>query len=204
MAISGRSQITRARIVDAALSVLRSDGYAGASARTIAAAGKFNQALIFYHFGDIENLLLTALDRSSEERMASYRARLDPAHSLPDVLGVVRSLYQEDFASGHVKVLAEMVGAGAASPDLGHEVARRVEPWIAFTRETIEHVLAGSPFAAMIPAGDVAYAMAALYLGTELLSNLEGDRSRPNALFASAERLLSLAEPFLAPLGGAR
>src|SRR5438874_2502405 len=53
---------TKNRIVEAALAVLKRQGYAGASARSIAAEGRFNQALIFYHFGSVRNLLLAADD----------------------------------------------------------------------------------------------------------------------------------------------
>jgi AcrR family transcriptional regulator len=201
---SSRSQTTTTRIVDAALTVLRTEGYAGASVRSIAAAGGFNQALIFYHFGDVESLLLAALDKSNDERMASYRQRLGDVNALAEVLDAARVLYEEDFASGHVKVLAEMMAAGAASPNLGREVARRVEPWLAFTRETIDRVLASSPLAQMIPAGEVAYALAALYLGAELLTNLDGDRTRADALFDSAARVLSFVGPFLTPSGSSR
>src|SRR5262249_44610374 len=64
---------TRARMVDAALQTLIEEGYAGTSARVIAARGTFNPALVFYHYGGVDELLLAALDASSEERMARYR-----------------------------------------------------------------------------------------------------------------------------------
>ena len=45
---------TRTRLLDGALETLRTRGIAGVSARTIAAAAGVNQALVFYHFGGVD------------------------------------------------------------------------------------------------------------------------------------------------------
>jgi len=60
---------TRAHLVEAALRTLIEEGYAGTSARAIAGRAGLNPALIFYHFGGVDDLLLAALDRSSAERL---------------------------------------------------------------------------------------------------------------------------------------
>ena len=64
---------TKATIVEAALETLKTRGFAGTSAREIAKIGNFNQALIFYHFGSVQNVLLAALDLVSARRMSAYR-----------------------------------------------------------------------------------------------------------------------------------
>jgi AcrR family transcriptional regulator len=58
----------RGRIVDAALRTLTSAGYANTSVRAIATTGAFSPALVFYHFGSVDALLLAVLDRISDER----------------------------------------------------------------------------------------------------------------------------------------
>ena len=63
---------TKLELVQAALEALRRSGFHGASAREIASVGGFNQALIFYHFGSVRNLLLAALDLVSARRMPAY------------------------------------------------------------------------------------------------------------------------------------
>src|ERR1019366_7188605 len=60
--------LMRGRIVDAALSTLTSTGYANTSVRAIATTGGFSPALVFYHFGSVDALLLAVLDRVSGDR----------------------------------------------------------------------------------------------------------------------------------------
>ena len=187
------------RMIDAALETLRLDGFSGASARGIANRGGFNQALVFYHFGSVHALLLAALDVSSARRMAAYRETLDGVTGVTALLSKAGKLYQEDLASGHVRVLCEMVGGGSSSPELGRAVAQRVGPWIDFTQQTIDRAFATSPLRRLLPREGIAFPVVALYIGMEMLSNLDGDHSRADALFASAQRvadrLARLAKP---------
>ena len=80
---------TAQTIVESALATLRDEGFAGATSRAIARRGGFNQALIFYHFGSLENLLVSALQQTSEERLARYRAAVSAVETLTDLLPVM-------------------------------------------------------------------------------------------------------------------
>ena len=72
----GRSRAdTRDILVESAIATLQTRGMTGTSARTIAAAAGVNQALIFYHFGGMDDLLAEACRRSTERRVAHYRER---------------------------------------------------------------------------------------------------------------------------------
>src|ERR1051325_3338128 len=190
------SSVTRARIVDAAIETLKRDGFAGASARAIARTGGFNQALIFYHFGSINDLLMAALDETSSRRMASYRDAVRGATSLPELIAVAGTIYRDDLGSGHIKVLAELIGAASAVPDLGQQISTRIEPWTHLARDAIEGVMKDSPIATLVPVNELAHAVVALYLGMELLTNLDGDRSKAEALFHRA----TLVAPLLSVL----
>src|SRR5579863_2889056 len=105
---------TKATIVEAALETLKTRGFAGASAREIAKTGNFNQALIFYHFGSVQNALLAGLDHVSELRMSAYRPALERAGTLPELATLASRIYREDQENGYVTILGEMV-AGAVS-----------------------------------------------------------------------------------------
>ena len=71
---TGRSAATKRSLVAAAIETLKTEGFAGASARAIAARAGCNQALIFYHFGSVVTLLLAALDEVSASRLERYSA----------------------------------------------------------------------------------------------------------------------------------
>jgi AcrR family transcriptional regulator len=186
---------TKLQIAEAALQTLKEKGFAGASAREIASTGGFNQALIFYHFGSVQRALLAALDLVSARRMGTYGPAFEQARTLPELASLARTIYAEDLENGYVTVLGEMVAGGVSDAELGGEVVARLQPWIEMVAGKLRELLAGSPFESMLPAGDMAFAIVALYLGVDMLSHLEGEHAR-------AESLLDLGERY-APLVGA-
>ena len=188
---------TRARIVEAALETLKREGFSGTSARAIAATGGFNQALIFYHFGSLNSLLLAALDATSARRLEAYETAVSEAQTLEDLVRVAARIYQEDLASGHVTVLSEMIAGSLAHPDLGPEIASRIEPWVDFAEGVVTRVIGDSSFAALLSARDIAYAIVAFYLGLEQLSHLNGATNRATPLFDAATQLVPLIAPLL-------
>jgi AcrR family transcriptional regulator len=189
---AGEGETTRARIVAAGIRTLKEKGFAGASARAIARTGGFNQALIFYHFGTVNALLLAALDETSELRMHRYRAALDGVTTLPELMARAAQIYREDLESGHIKVLAELIAGASSSPSLGPEIVARMEPWIAFTEEALDRVLAGSPLEPLVPKEDLAFAVVSLYLGLELLAHLNGHLQRAERLIDAGSRIASV------------
>jgi AcrR family transcriptional regulator len=179
---------TRLRILDAALETLRAEGLAGTTARAVAKRGDFNPALIFYHFGSVNELLLAALDRSSEQRMARYREALAGVTTLTELLEVMRSLYNEDKQTPHITAVQELVAGSGFSGELGPELIRRMQPWVAFAEEVIDRILGTSPLRRAVDTHDLAFALIALYLGSEQVARLQGDASSIDALFAAARR----------------
>jgi AcrR family transcriptional regulator len=186
----------RSRILDAAFETVRTEGVARASARTIARKGGFNQALIFYHFGSVNDLLLAALDRSAAARMTRYREVLSAA-SPAEFASLARRLYVEDVEVGHSTVLAELFAAGGGNPALGAEMLKRLQPWLELAESLIRRFLAGSPFETLVDARAAAGAVLAMYVGIDLLNHLDGDRSRATDLFDSGERLAGVFAPLL-------
>jgi AcrR family transcriptional regulator len=184
---------TKERIIDAALETLKTEGYAGTSAREIARRGGFNQALIFYHFKTVNALLLAALDRTSDLRMDRYTKAVDRADTLEDMLDVAMRIYREDLKAGHMTVVSELMAGSMAHPELKDQIIKRMEPWIDFAEGAIRKALGGSPFEEALPTRRLAYALVAFYCGINLLSNLSEDRTETEELFATARQLA----PFL-------
>jgi len=67
------SQDTKQRLVDGVLEVVRQQGITAVSARSVASAAGANQALVFYHFGSVEELVAQACLSATEARVALYR-----------------------------------------------------------------------------------------------------------------------------------
>ncbi len=84
---------TRDKLLDAAGDVLTSDGLAGLSARSVAARAGVNQALVFYHFGSVAELVEAALRRSADLAVATYRNRFDDVASFTGLLTLGRELH---------------------------------------------------------------------------------------------------------------
>jgi len=187
---------TRQALVEAAIETLKSEGFAGTSARAIATRAGCNQALVFYHFGSVVDLLLAALDQVGTRRMQHYRAALGEVTTPAGLAAVAADVFREDMDTGDVAVLVEMIAGSSSTPGLGAEVAARIAPWREFAQSALEAGLSGSPLGSVLPLGEFSHAAVALYLGLEMLSHLDGDRSRATALFDRALQVASLLDAF--------
>ncbi len=190
---------TKAKIAEAALETLKVKGFAGASAREIASVGGFNQALIFYHFGSVNGLLLAALELVSERRMLAYGAAFEQAQSASELAALARRIHAEDLENGYVTVLGEMVAAGVADRELGAEVGAQMEPWIELVEHKLEALLGRSPLRLLVQPRDLAFAIVALYLGVDMLSHLEGSHARAQSLLELGVSGAAIADAMLPP-----
>ncbi|MFE5867782.1 TetR/AcrR family transcriptional regulator [Streptomyces roseifaciens] len=198
---------TKERLIRAADTVLRTQGYAKSSARTIAKEAGVNSALVFYHFGGVDPLLFAALDRSSAERMELLTEAVADARTLEDLVDAGTRVYRSDIEAGHLTLFSELVAAAVAKPELRAEIRERAEPWIAFVEQTLERVIGGTPLARLTPPRDLANAAITFYLGVNLFTVLDSDRSRTESVFAMARRLAPRARLLtrrLPALGGKR
>jgi AcrR family transcriptional regulator len=190
------SSDTRLALIGAAIETLKADGFAGTSARAIAGRAGCNQGLVFYHFGSVVNLLLAALDAVSADRLERYGESVSRVDSISGLVDAAAAIFQEDLNAGHITVLVEMIGGASSTPGLGPEVAKRIAPWTQFAQSAVDASISDSPFDSVVPSGDLALAIVALYMGLEMLSHLDGDRAPALALFAHAKRLAALFEGF--------
>jgi AcrR family transcriptional regulator len=188
---------TRDRILDAAFETLRRHGFARTSARTIARTGDFNQALIFYHFGSVNDVLLAALDRVGVTRMERYREALSNASELMELARLARELYLEDIECGHSTVLAELFAASSGNAALRDQMLLRMQPWLNFTEDLVRRFLQGSALGSLVDARTMAGAVLAMYIGVDLLLHLDGNSSRATAMFDLGDRLAATFGPLL-------
>jgi AcrR family transcriptional regulator len=194
--VSPRAE-TRERVVRAALRTLAADGFAATSARAIAKRGGFAPGVIYYHFDDLEHLLLATLEWTSDLRLARYREELAGVTSAGELLRRLRALYAEDLAEGHVAAVQELVAGASSSPRLGPAIVERLRPWLRLTEEVARQFLAGTPLESVVPAAELSLAVVALYLGLETLTHLDRDRPGAESLFAAAVPAAALLDSLL-------
>jgi AcrR family transcriptional regulator len=200
-----QSADVRYALVSAAIDALRESGFAGASAREIARRAGCSQALVFYHFGSVNDLLLAALGEVSARRMAAYRELLLAATSLTELVVSARDILTNDLRAGYVRVLVEMITAAHSVPGLGEQVADRLRPWRELTEQAVRHAVGTSAAARAMPPELAARALVAGFLGLEMLASLDRDEAAALDILdraGSLARLLDVLAGLRLPGGG--
>ncbi len=164
---------TKRRLLDGTLETVRRGGIAAVSARSVAATAGVNQALIFYHFRSVEELLEAACRQATEERVALYRERFALASSLAQLLAVGRELHEAERAAGNVAVLAQLLAGAAGQPRLAAAVAESLATWTAEIEAVLDRVLGASPLADLADVPGLARAVAASFVGIELYDGVD-------------------------------
>ncbi|GAA2670206.1 TetR/AcrR family transcriptional regulator [Actinoplanes palleronii] len=164
---------TKQRLLDGALAAVREHGVTGTSARTIAAAAGVNQALVFYHFGSVDELLGAACRQATEQRVALYAGRFAAVTSLRDLLQVGRDLHTAELAEGNVSVLAQTLAAAQNNERLAEPIRATFQLWTGEIEAVLRRVLAGSPIAEVADLPGLAQAISSAFVGLELFEGID-------------------------------
>jgi AcrR family transcriptional regulator len=190
-------QDTRLRILAAAKGVLLGAGYANISTRGIAEAAGVPLSQIHYHFGSKQNLMLAVLEQENRARLARQAALYESNLPLWKQWQQACDFFDEDLASGYVRVLMEMTAAGWSNPEIAGAVSAQVQGWFDLLAEVARR--AGRRFGSLSPftAEELAALAGLPFLGAEAVILLGLDESkiagRP-ALRKIGELLRSLEE----------
>ncbi|MFI9555958.1 TetR/AcrR family transcriptional regulator [Nonomuraea endophytica] len=169
------STTTRAKLLDAALATLRTQGIAGVSARTIATTAGVNQALVFYHFGSVDQLLAEACEAGSTERVAHYRERFAAVTTLGELLELGRAIHDEEQESGNIAVLAQLLAGSQTDAKLAPATATGLNLWVVELELTLARVLRETPLAELVDVSGLARSVAAAFIGLELYEGVDAD-----------------------------
>ncbi|HEX6345247.1 TetR/AcrR family transcriptional regulator [Umezawaea sp.] len=164
---------TRQRLIDGAIHTIRQHGITGTSARTIAAAAGVNQALVFYHFGSVHDLVEQACVTATRARVAPFLERLDEVTTLRELLDLGRRLHVEERSLGNVMVLAQVLAGAQTDPTLAKATSASLHLWIDPIERTLERLLADSPLTSFVDTGGLARAVCAGFIGLELFEGVE-------------------------------
>jgi AcrR family transcriptional regulator len=164
---------TRDKLLEAAAVALAEDGVAGVSARTVAARAEVNQALVFYHFGTVDELLEAAVRRSVDLAVATYRDRLADVTSLADLLTLGRDLHRTERERGNVAQMAQVMAGARRSPALASAGRYAMDRWSAEVASAVVRVLPGTLLAGLVDPRGLAQAVAAGFIGLELYDGVD-------------------------------
>lgn len=164
---------TRARLLAAAADAVREDGVAAASARTIAARAGVNQALVFYHFGTVGELIEAACRRAVDEAAGHYRSQFADVTSLSDLLAVGRELNRRERASGNVAMMAQLMSGAARDPVLARASRYAMDAWAAELEPVFDRVLTAGPLAEVVDARGLTRALSAAFIGLQLYEDVD-------------------------------
>lgn len=195
-----RATDARRRLTAATLEVVRRDGIAGVSARSVARAGGFSQALIFYHFDSVEDLLVAACEHGSEERVAHWRDRLDRVRSLGELVDLAERLHADEQDAGNVTVLAQFLAGAQTHPALRQATRAALDVWVREVRPVVRRLVGDTVVEGIVDPDDLAELVADAFIGIELAGSTR-DADDLRRTFATLRRLVTVVES-LAGLGG--
>ncbi|MFD3805452.1 TetR/AcrR family transcriptional regulator [Streptomyces sp. NPDC058611] len=190
--MSASGGATRLKLLEGALRTVVEQGIAKTSARSIAATAGVNQALVFYHFGSVDELLAAACVHGAEQRVSRYRERLAALDSLTDLLAFARAMHAEERAAGHVAVLGQLLAAGQTAPALAAATSAGLALWIEELEAVLTRLLAATPLAAFADPAGLARAAAASFVGIELYEGVDPEGAA--RALDSLEQLAVLAQ----------
>ncbi|WP_425560579.1 TetR/AcrR family transcriptional regulator, partial [Luedemannella flava] len=183
---------TRQKLIDGALGTVRSHGIAGVSARTVAAAAGVNQALVFYHFGSMDDLLTEACQVATTASVARYREAFAAVTSLRELLDVGRAVHEQERADGNVAVLAQLLAGAQTDGKLAAATGRALSIWVAEVEGVLRRLLENSALADVADPAGLAHAVSAAFVGLELFEGV--DPAGAAAALTALERLGAVVE----------
>ena len=141
----------------------------------IAARAQVNQALVFYHFGTVSELLEAASRRRVDDSVACYRERFATVRTMSELLAVGRDLHGRERDAGNVALMAQLNSGGQHDPVLARAARYAMTTWTAEVEAVVARVMAGSPLADVTNLAGLARAITAGFIGLELFEGVDPD-----------------------------
>lgn len=183
---------TRTRLLDATAGLLADEGIAALSARRIGARAGVNPALIYYHFGSLDELLAESSRAVTADRVRAYRARLAKVGSLSELATAARQLHAEERANGNLAMLTQLLAGSRTHPEIGPALRDNFELLVTEVAGTLKRILSGTALEGLLDPEQLARAISAGFIGIELLDTVHPD-SDP-AMFDTLDAVTTLVD----------
>ncbi|MER7557625.1 TetR/AcrR family transcriptional regulator [Nocardioides sp. NPDC126508] len=183
---------TKAKLMSAVTDLLKEDGIAGVSARAVADRAGVNQALVFYHFGTVMDLVDQACRAATDEAAASYRDELAEVTSLSELLALGRVLHERERAAGNITVMAQLLAGAQRDKTLAETGRYAMGRWNEEIEAAVARALEGSPVESVVDAPGLSRAISSAFVGLLMYDGV--DRPGADSAFASLEQLGALVE----------
>lgn len=180
------------KLIAATLELIRSDGLAAVSARSVGRVASANQALVFYHFGTLAALVEAAYDRAVEDAARSYAAPLGNANNIAGLLAVAEQIRATEQGRGNVQLMAQLLAGAQHDEALRAVASRSVEVWVAAVEPAVRRALAGGVLRDLADPAAVTRLVSAALLGFELYDGVDPERA--GSAFGALADLAALAE----------
>ena len=175
---------TKANLLAAAADTLRDAGIAGLSARAIGTRAGVNQALIFYHFNTVTELVIAATRSAVDESVDYYRGEFATVTSLVELLHLGRQLHERERERGNVQMMAQLMAGAQQDPQLAEAASYAMRAWSSEIEIVVRRVLHGSPLELIADPRGLAHAVSAAFIGIQLYDGVDpaGSTSALDAL----------------------
>jgi AcrR family transcriptional regulator len=183
---------TRDKLLLATQEALVEDGIAHLSARSVATRAGVNQALVFYHFGTVNELVAAAARARTEASLDHYREEFAAVDSLTGLLALGERLHAREREAGNVALMAQLMAGAQRDEVLAGAARHAMDVWRAEVESVVRRVLAPSPVVDVVDADGLARAISAAFIGLELYAGVDPDGAA--AAVAALERLGVLLE----------
>lgn len=167
------AELARQRLTHAAFEVVRDQGWTNASARNIAAQAGVSQALVFYHFGTVDDLIATASDLAVADAIAAQRPMLADASTLTELIQAGRALSDRDRSDGNTSFMAQIMAAGQHNATIAAAAARALQLWENEISAALHRITGTGVTAELLDVEDLVPLITATFVGMELYGGID-------------------------------
>ena len=155
-------------------------------------ARSVNQALIFYHFGTVGELVEAACRQAVEESAEFYHEQFAAVSSLTELLAVGRRLHERERAAGNVAMMAQLMSGAQTDPTLASAARYAMARWNEEIEAVVRRVLQDNPLSELTDPAGLARAISAGFIGLELYEGVDAEGAEQ--AIAALEQLGSLID----------